>query len=377
MTAPTVRFLHTADWQLGMRRHFLGADALPRFQQARIDSIRTLGKLAREQNCAFMVVAGDVYESNQIDRTTLARSVEALREVELPVYLLAGNHDPLDAGTIFRPEYFADAPNVNVLGGGVIEVLPGVDLIGVPWPNKRPRHDLLAAALADVEPTTDRIRIAVAHGIVDQLSPDRDDPDRIRLEHVQAALADDRVQFVALGDRHSATEVAPRVWYSGAPEPTDYDEDASGTALVVELGADHCDVTRLDVGTWRFCAMDLALDRADDVSAAEEKLTGFDAKERTILKLSLRGALSLGDKARLDAALERAREVFAAVEIWSRHTDLVVRPDEQDLADLNLAGFARASLDELTEAGDADALALLYRLARQEPNSEPGSKVGA
>ena len=74
MAKPTVRFLHTADWQLGMRRHFLGADALPRFQQARIDSIRILGKLAREQDCAFMVVAGDVYESNQIDRTTLARN---------------------------------------------------------------------------------------------------------------------------------------------------------------------------------------------------------------------------------------------------------------------------------------------------------------
>ena len=71
----------------------------------------------------------------------------------------------------------------------------------------------------------------------------------------------------------------------------------------------------------------------------------------------------------VDIAVDKAREVFGAIEIWSRHTDLVVRPDEQDLADLNLQGFARATLDELTEQGDADALALLYRLARQEPSA--------
>ncbi|MHC4847219.1 MAG: metallophosphoesterase family protein, partial [Planctomycetota bacterium] len=115
MILPAVRFLHTADWQLGMRRHYLGEDALPRFQQARIDAIRSLGRLAQRERCSFLVVAGDVFESNQIDRVTLRRSVEALREIELPVYLLPGNHDPLDAGTIFRRENFTDAPNVHLL----------------------------------------------------------------------------------------------------------------------------------------------------------------------------------------------------------------------------------------------------------------------
>ena len=34
------------DWQLGMRRHFLDEDALPRYMQARIDVIKSIGELA-------------------------------------------------------------------------------------------------------------------------------------------------------------------------------------------------------------------------------------------------------------------------------------------------------------------------------------------
>jgi hypothetical protein len=42
----TVRFLHSADWQLGMTRHFLSAEAQARFSQARIDVIKRIGEAA-------------------------------------------------------------------------------------------------------------------------------------------------------------------------------------------------------------------------------------------------------------------------------------------------------------------------------------------
>ena len=33
------RFLHTADWQLGMTRHFLAGDAQPRYSAARREAV--------------------------------------------------------------------------------------------------------------------------------------------------------------------------------------------------------------------------------------------------------------------------------------------------------------------------------------------------
>ncbi len=94
------RFLHSADWQLGMTRHFLSEEAQARFSQDRLDAVRALGRLARDEACEFVVVAGDVFESNQVDRRTIARAIEALRAIDVPVYLLPGNHDPLDAASV-------------------------------------------------------------------------------------------------------------------------------------------------------------------------------------------------------------------------------------------------------------------------------------
>ena len=368
MSVPKVRFLHTADWQLGMRRHFLDHDAQPRFVAARIEAIRTIGRIAREQNCAFIVVAGDVFESNRIDRATRDRSVEALREIEIPVYLLPGNHDPLDAATIFTPAHFAKAPNVHLLlDSAPLEAAPGVDLIGAPWPNKRPRRDLVGDAVAGLEAAPGRMRIVVGHGIVDELSANRDDPAQIRVAPLRTALDEGRIHFVALGDRHSATEVAPGIWYSGAPEPTDFNEVDSGRVTVVELGSEAPRVEEHDTATWSFELITAELDNAEQVEQLARDLDALPRKDTTIVKLGLRGALPLRAMARLEVQLAEAGHKFAAMTRSKSRSDLVQLPDALDLDELGLAGFARTTAEKLAERQSdptaADALALLYRLA--------------
>ncbi len=79
-----IRFLHTSDWQLGMTRRFLSEEAQARYTQARFDAIRTMGRIAKEKQCQFMLVCGDSFESNQVDRKTVARAIEALKEVAGP-----------------------------------------------------------------------------------------------------------------------------------------------------------------------------------------------------------------------------------------------------------------------------------------------------
>ena len=86
----SIRFIHSSDWQLGMTRAFLSKESAPRFSQARIDAIRRLGELAKEHDAAFIVVAGDVFESNQLSKQTVLRTVEALKTIPVPVFLLPG-----------------------------------------------------------------------------------------------------------------------------------------------------------------------------------------------------------------------------------------------------------------------------------------------
>ena len=375
----SVRFLHSADWQLGMTRHFLSPEAQARFSQARIDAIRTLGQLAGETGAAFLVVSGDVVETNQVSPQTVRRALDALASVPVPVYLLPGNHDPLDAGSVFRSRMFlAGRPStVAVLEDATphpVPGAPGVEVVGAPWFTKRPLSDLVADACASLAPEAGVRRVLVAHGATDDLIA-LDNPAAIRVGEAASALADGRIAYLALGDRHSTTPIGTsgRIWYAGAPEPTDYDEMDAGNALLVELREDGgCEVTKHRTGTWRFARERFDLDGPTGPDILATWLDGLTPKDRTIVKLTLVGTVSLTANARLEAILDHARDLFAAIERWERHTELVVRPDDDDFADLRLSGFAAQALDSLR--GDAagagpgadtarDALALLVRFA--------------
>src|SRR5918998_822685 len=114
---PQMRFVHTADWQLGMTRYFLNGEAQPRYSAARRDVVAGLGPLAAGAGAEFVVVAGDVFEDNQLAPRDVSLSLEAIRAIGLPVYLLPGNHDPLDAASVYTsPLFAAECPeNVTVL----------------------------------------------------------------------------------------------------------------------------------------------------------------------------------------------------------------------------------------------------------------------
>src|SRR5690606_5697742 len=246
-----VRFLHTADWQIGMTRHFLQGEAQARFAAARIAAIRRLGVVAQQEECQFVMARGDVVEPNQLSRQTVGRALEALATIPVPVYLLPGNHDPLDPVTIYRtPQFVRDCPSqVQVLTDSApVTVRDGVQLIPAPWFGKHPDHDLVGAALdaalggmpaaaAADDVSGGPVRIVVGHGAVDVLDPDRTSQASIVLAPLERELAAGRLHYVALGDRHSRTSVGETgaVWYSGAIDVTSHREESPGDVLVVDV----------------------------------------------------------------------------------------------------------------------------------------------
>ena len=103
-----------------MARHFLSRDAQARFSAARLDAIERMATLAIDERCEFVVVCGDVFESNQVERKILVRALEKMSAFpQLNFFLLPGNHDPLDASSIYSsPTFIERCPeNVKVLKG--------------------------------------------------------------------------------------------------------------------------------------------------------------------------------------------------------------------------------------------------------------------
>lgn len=379
-----MRFIHTADWQLGMTRHFLSTDAQARYSAARRDAVAALGALAAEVGAEFVVVAGDVFEHNQLAPQVIGQSLEAMRAIGVPVYLLPGNHDPLDASSVYTGELFTrECPdNVVVLGSaGVHPVSSGTEIVAAPWFAKRPTTDLAAAALDGLEPADGVTRILVAHGGVDVLDPDQTNPALINQGALDAALDRGAVHYVALGDKHSLTQVggSGRIWYAGSPEVTNFDEVEPNPGHVLVVDIDDADPTRpinttaRRVGRWRFHILRRQVDNAGDIAALAADLDGLPDKERTVVRSALTGSLSVTDRAELDACLDKYTRLLASLEPWARHTDLAVIPADGEFDELGLGGFAADAVDELVavaRGGDAAAaadaqaaLGLLLRLA--------------
>ncbi|OMC53490.1 DNA repair exonuclease [Mycobacterium sp. IS-836] len=374
-----MRFLHTADWQLGMTRHFLAGDAQPRYSAARRDAVAGLGALAAEVGAEFVVVAGDVFEHNQLAPQVIGQSLEAMRAIGIPVYLLPGNHDPLDASSVYTSALFtAERPdNVVVLDeAGIHQVRPGVEIVAVPWRSKAPTTDLVAEVLEGLTPAP-ATRILVAHGGVDVLDPDRDKPSLIRLARLEEALARGALHYVALGDKHSLTQVGDtaRVWYSGSPEVTNFDDVESdpGHVLVVDIDEHRkVSVTARHIGRWRFVTLQRQVDTSRDIADLDMNLDQLTDKDRTVVRLALTGSLTVTDRAALDACLDRYARLFAHLRTWDSHTDLAVIPADGEFTDLGIGGFAAAAVEELVATareGDTEsavdaqaALALLLRL---------------
>lgn len=381
-----VKFLHTSDFQLGMTRWFLEGEAQGRFEADRLAAVRRLGQVAAERGCEFIVVAGDVFETNSLSKRTSGRALETFAALPVPVYLMSGNHDPLTAASHLLEA--KEIEGVYVIEDSTpIKVADGVELVGAPLFSKAPTEDLVAAALDGLKPDPNIIRIAVGHGALKQHSSEPE-LGRISLEDVEKHIDAGVIDYLAMGDTHSTESLGRtgKVWYSGAPETTDYHkfgeagvgEGDSGNVLVVEVekpgaggGLSTVHVEKVAVGRWCFESLKQDVNSQEDAERFIARLKAYEDKANTVVKYSLVGAVPLATAAYLEQQIEALRPVFASLRERQRHMDLVITPSEDELEAMDIRGFAAATLKDL-QAMDTpvarDALNLLFRLSNDGSN---------
>ncbi len=372
-----IRFLHTSDWQLGMTRRFLSEEAQARYTQARFDAIRTMGRIAKEKECQFMLVCGDSFESNQVDRKTVARAIEAFKDVTVPAYLLPGNHDPLNAASVYRSSTFIEKKPayVHIIENAEpIKISDVCELVGAPWLSKRPNGNPIVELLNALPPAGSMKRICMGHGIVDLFTPDREAQNVIAVAKLEASISEGKVHFIALGDRHSLTKVgsSDRIWYSGTPEATDFREDHSGFCSVVNLEGDSVITEEVKIGHWNFIENLVDLNTEADIESLRKSLEDIPNRERSIVKLDLKGSITLSMYEVLQNILLAAKEVLAGSVI--NEDNILVIPNDTDFTTLGLSGFADTTVQRLRQminqggpqsAVARDAFMLLLRLIKE------------
>jgi DNA repair exonuclease SbcCD nuclease subunit len=227
--AMPVKFLHTADWQMGMKALQAGEKA-KEVRSKRYETAGRIMELAKREAVDFVVLAGDLFEHHDVDEAVLRKTVTLLDSFgSIPVFVLPGNHDPLVAGGVWdRQSWRRVGAHVTLLGKAKeILVSDGVAIYPSPLYQKQsgmdPTEWIPSRAAGD-----DRIRIGIAHGSLDLL------PERSNFPIASRRADETGLDYLALGDWHGFLQHGKAV-YSGTMEQTNFSEKDPGNVAIVKI----------------------------------------------------------------------------------------------------------------------------------------------
>ncbi len=283
-----VKFLHTADWHLGIKYKQLGDKA----QQARNIRLKTVEKLVKngqEENVDFILISGDLFDSNQVDRSLLTAVSRIFSEISpTPIYILPGNHDPLGRDSLFNDPVWEKLENLTIFTEPEPYDHGNVTIYPCPVSQKKSKDDPTQWINAKDNPN---ISIGLAHG---NLQVGFIDDANFPINPERTSLSG--LDYLALGEWHSLFEQPDpngivRTIYPGTPETTKFGEDASGQAVIVEIDAANSppQITPIDVGTLSWQKEEKEINSLADAQYLESELNNIPLPETSVVLLKVKG----------------------------------------------------------------------------------------
>lgn len=342
------RFVHAAD--LHIDSPFRGLRDVDkrvgeRLRESTFEAFQNLINLCVDEQVDFLVIAGDVYDG--ADRSVRAQlrfrdGMRQLSEAGISVYIVHGNHDPLDGwlSAISWPEdvhVFGPEPEWKTveLNGEPLAAIQGVS-----FPTREVRENLVSRFST---PENDSLfTIGLLHCNVGG-NPNHDNYAPCTLDDLKLTALD----YWALGHVHARQTLrkqGPAVVYPGNTQGRHPNEDGPKGCLIVEVNEGGEANTRfhpLDVVRWEPAEVDISgIDSLDGLeSAIQQKLDDLAVKAEgrdvvCSLTISGRGPMH-GELVRNGALDDLLTELRATASespwVWVERINNQTRP-EIDLA---------------------------------------------
>jgi DNA repair exonuclease SbcCD nuclease subunit len=367
--AGKMKFLHTADWQIGMRAAHIGkhADVVRR---VRFEAAERVVAIANERAADAMLVTGDTFEDNAVSSVDVQRVADILARFRGSVYVIPGNHDPAVAASLWQhPAWRRDGLHV-LLEESPIIAAPGVTLFPCPLKTKASSIDPTAWI---AEATGDGVRVGLAHGTVVGATVTED-----VFPIPRDAAARGRLDFLALGHWHSTASFSEpletaRMAYAGTHETTKFGERDSGNVLLIDIRERGTVpiVERIRTGslTWLDIARTIRSDV--DLQAVVDEIDALENPASTLVALRLTGTLHPSALPQL----RHVRDILAArFAIFAQIDDsgLIPEPTDNAWVDRLPIGMMRNVALRLLRESDANAdaarraLIELYAIAQKD-----------
>jgi DNA repair exonuclease SbcCD nuclease subunit len=348
------RLIHTADWQIGKRFGNIPGDAGAELRLQRIRTVERIAELAQSRAVDAVLVAGDVFDSNEVSEKTIVKTLEALRAFAGTWVFLPGNHDAALAHSVWTRLRAMGMPENVVIADQPVPVARwGETAVVLPAPLTRRREARDQTEWFDAAATPEgAIRIGLAHGsVAGRLPGTADATNEIPAERAERA----RLDYLALGDWHGQLRIAPRTWYSGTHEPDRHRANKPGFVNLVEIAGPDApeQVEPLSVGYYRWARRELELvdGTSGEALAALEEFA--DEPRRYLVSLCLAGAVSFAERHRLEIGLKSWEARLHHLEVDD--SALADEPTADDLDAIDTAGFVRLAVSRLqAKAEDAN-----------------------
>jgi len=270
-----LKLLHTADVHLGAKFVGLGDKGVLQRQQVRA-SFKNLISLAIEEAVDIVLIAGDLFDSNNQPQTNIDLVIEQFNSLaahNIPVCLIPGTHDCFDSGSIYRKVDLEEkCPNLKLFSDEdwSYKEFPALNLTIYGKPNLSNRS--YRSPLAGLAPSTgSRYQVAMAHGSLD-IGKIADDDHVFTTDEVH----DSQMHYIALGHWHGAYACSDKeviAWYSGAPELIATDQKEACSILVVAIDdSGQVKVEKKQTGLRRSDEVEIDLSSLEDLSSLRSRI---------------------------------------------------------------------------------------------------------
>jgi DNA repair exonuclease SbcCD nuclease subunit len=317
-----IKFIHAAD--LHLDTPFSGLSNLnqklaDRLKDATFASYKNIIDLAINKNVDFVVISGDIFDSENKSLSAQLKFVDQLKrlsEKNIPTYFICGNHDPLPSwlDSLDFPDQVYRFSSEKV-GKDKFEIDgKTVAIQGISFATKKTTENL-AKKFVNTNNTAD-LSVGLLHGTLGSSSK-HEDYAPFSLDDV----LDKDIDYWALGHIHQPQVIRknnPNVIYSGNSQGRDFGETGQrGCVLVEAKSSSEIETEFKPTQEVRFERISVDLSNLENINSIPEqinerleKLDSFDPGVSYMLRVNLTGKTHLHSQLNKEGKIEELVEFF-------------------------------------------------------------------
>lgn len=295
-----LKIFHTGDIHLGMKFTSYPEAISNVLSEARYLTLQSMVSKANEIGCNLFVVAGDLFNTTQISKRDIDRTVNILDKfLGNCVLIMPGNHD-YDNGMVDLWKQFNSHHKENILYLGQMRPFNledyGLDVIVYPATcHAKHSEENNLQWIKDINILEeDKYHLGIAHGALEGISPD------LAGEYFSMGkkeLEDIPMDVWLLGHTHVSFPIDDnitgwKVFNAGTPEPDGLNFRHAGGAWLISIDKERqVKAERLETGKYRFFDKFFDIKEDDDLDMVKEWLLSGNPSNK-IVRLNLNGRLT-------------------------------------------------------------------------------------